>query len=186
MLRKSRVRLLVFGAAAVAALAVGIPLASGHATLTLLFPVPGTQPLTAATDTWLLRVPNERYHRSTWKVVLHIPAVAQSSFTLRQHPGWKTTLTTQDTGAKDGNGDPVSVVTDVTWQALPGNNIGPGTAWYGEFQFRFKNPATPGPVCFHVDQYYNGQTKGAPVEVVSWADGAGTAHPAPCVNVVSS
>ncbi len=115
-----------------------------------------------------------------------VPAAAQSSFTLRPTPGWKTTLGLKDTGTKDGNGNPVSVVTSVTWQALPGNLIPSGSFFYGGFEFRFKNPATEGPVCFPVDQYYNGQTKGAPVEIVSWSGGTGAATPAPCVNVVAT
>ena len=178
-MRTHRTRIALLAATALAAAAVVTPLAFGHATLTLILPVPGTQPLANATDTWFLRVPNERYGKSTWKVVMTVPSVAQSSITLRPTPGWKTTLGLKDTGTKDGDGNPIQLIESITWQALKGNLIGPGKAFYGGFEFRFRNPATAGPVCFPVDQYYNGQTKGAPVEIVQW-NGANT----PCVNVV--
>ena len=69
-----------------------------------------------------------------------VPAALQQSISVRQTPGWTTTFTRQDTGQKDGEGNPIYNTTKVTWQAQKGNLIVPGM--YGAFEFRFRAPST--------------------------------------------
>ena len=72
----------------------------------------------------------------------------------------------------------------ITWRSKPGNLIRPG--FYGEFQFRLRNPATPQRVCYSVDQWYNAKAKGGKSELVSWSGDSTSATPASCVDVVAS
>ena len=55
----------------------------------------------------------------------------------------------------------------ITWRSKPGSLIRPG--FYGEFQFRLRNPATPQRVCYSIDQWYNAKAKGGKSELVSWS-----------------
>ena len=144
---------LIAAAAALALAAVSAPFAGAHATVNLLL----GQSTTASTATWFLRVPNERPNKSTFKVTLTVPAALQQTISVRQTPGWTTTFTRQDTGQKDGEGNPIYNTTKVTWQAQKGNLIAPGM--YGAFEFRFRAPSTPGQLCFAIDQVYNGAAK---------------------------
>ena len=58
----------------------------------------------------------------------------------------------------------------------------PSSSVTGQWDFDFGDllPTVGKPL-----QYYNGQTRGAPVEVVNWSGPSGAATPAPCVNVVA-
>jgi uncharacterized protein YcnI len=170
---------LISVAAAASLAAVAAPYAGAHATVNLLL----GQPLTAATATWFLRVPNERPNKSTYKVTMSVPAPVQQTISILQTPGWKVTLTKQDTGQKDGEGNAISNITQVTWQALKGNLVQP--AMYRSFEFRFKAPSAPTSLCFAVDQVYNGAAKGMQAETVSWSGAAGTATPASCVTIAA-
>ena len=173
-------KLLSLGLAAIAACALWVPYAGAHATVNLLL----GQSLTSATATWFLRVPNERPNKSTFKVTMSVPPEAQSSIAVRQMPGWTTTLTRQDTGQKDGDGNPIYNITAITWQAQKGNLIQPGM--YQSFEFRFKAPPTPASLCFPTVQVYNGAAKSMATETVNWTGPAGSATPASCVNITAS
>jgi uncharacterized protein YcnI len=172
-------KLLSIAAAGLLVAAVWAPFAGAHATVNLLL----GQPLTASTATWFLRVPNERPNKSTFKVTMNVPAAIQQSISARQIPGWTTTFTKQDTGQKDGEGNPIYNTTQITWRALKGNLISP--SMYGSFEFRFKAPSTPTSLCFPIDQVYNGAAKGMASETVSWSGAAGTPTPASCVNITA-
>jgi uncharacterized protein YcnI len=173
-------KLISIAAAAIVAAALWIPYAGAHATVNLLL----GQSTTASTATWFLRVPNERTNKSTFKVTMKVPVEAQASIAVRQTPGWTVTLTRQDTGQKDGTGNPIYNITAVTWQAQKGNLIYPGM--YQSFEFRFKAPSTPASLCFPVDQVYNGQAKGMLTETVSWSGPSTSATPASCVNITAT
>jgi uncharacterized protein YcnI len=170
---------LMVAAAALALAAVTAPFAGAHATVNLLL----GQSTTASTATWFLRVPNERSNKSTFKVTMSVPDAIQQSISVRQAPGWKVTLTRQDTGQKDGEGNPIYNTTAVTWQALKDNLIYPGM--YGSFEFRFKAPSTPQQLCFPTDQYYNGAAKSMAQEVVHWTGPSTASTPASCVNITA-
>ena len=173
-------KLISLVAAALAVGALWAPFAGAHATVNLLL----GQSLTSATATWFLRVPNERPNKSTFKVTMTVPAEAQSSIAVRQTPGWTVTLNRQDTGQKDGSGNPIYNITAVTWQAPKGNLIQPGM--YQSFEFRFKAPPTPASLCFPTDQVYNGAAKGMAAETVSWSGPPTSATPASCVNITAT
>jgi len=159
-------------AAAAAVAAVAAPLAIGHATVSLLQPQGSA--LTGKSGTWILRVPNERDNRSTFKVTLNVPTAIQSSVSVRQSSQWTASI------VKGASG-----VSQVTWKAKTADDqIHPGE--YGVFEFRFTNPATAQSLCFSIDQVYNGSAKGVSAETVSWSGAPGTATPASCVAIVAS
>ena len=173
-------KLIAIAAVALTVATAWAPFAGAHATVNLLL----GQSTTAATATWFLRVPNERVGKSTYKVTMSVPTEAQASIVVAQTPGWTTTFTRVDTGQKDGSGYPIYNISKVSWQAQKGNLIVPGM--YGNFQFRFKAPSTPGSLCFSIDQVYNGAAKGMASETVSWSGPSGSATPASCVNITAA
>ncbi len=174
--------LVLAAVAATVAAVVVVPQAGAHATVTLM--LPQGKSLTAASGTYVLRVPNERSNKSTYKVIMTVPDAVQQGISVRGTPDWDVTLDRVDTGQKNASGDPIMKTTKITWRAKPGNLIKPGM--YGVFEFRFSNPATPMSLCFSVDQLYNGSAKGVPAETVSWSGAPGTATPASCVAIVTS
>ena len=168
---KKKIALSLGAAAAVAAIAA--PLAVGHASVSLLQPQGSA--LAGKSGTWILRVPNERDSRSTFKVTLNVPTAIQSSVSVRQSSQWAMTVVKDATAG----------IFQVTWKAKTADDqIRPGQ--YGVFEFRFKNPATAQSLCFSVDQVYNGSAKGVASEIVSWSGAPGTATPASCVAIVAS
>jgi uncharacterized protein YcnI len=176
-------KLIPLALAAVAA-AVATPFASGHATVSLM--QPQGRALTAASVTYILRVPTERAAQSTYSITLNVPEAVQASFSVKAMSDWTITLKRRDTGQKNASGDPVMVTEQVTWRAKKGANaiIRPGM--YGEFQFRMRNPATPQRLCFSIDQWYNAKSKGGKSERVSWSGPSDSATPASCLDIVAS
>ena len=170
MKKKLALTLAALGAVA----AVAAPLASGHATVSLLQPQGSA--LTGKSGTWIVRVPNERKDRSTWKVVLSVPDAVQGSISVRQSSQWKVKIDRNAAGTG---------IARVTWQARTADDqIHDGQ--YGIFEVRFTSPATAQQLCFSIDQWYNGSAKGVAPELVSWSGAAGTATPASCVSIVAS
>ena len=100
---KKKIALSLVSAAAVAAIAA--PLAVGHASVSLLQPQGSA--LAGKSGTWILRVPNERDSRSTFKVTLNVPTAIQSSVSVRQSSQWAMTVVK---GATAG-------ISQVTWKA---------------------------------------------------------------------
>jgi uncharacterized protein YcnI len=166
----------------VLAAAVAAPFASSHATVSLM--QPQGKALTAASVTYILRVPNEKAAQSTYSVTMSVPEAAQQSISVKQMPGWSIKLERRDTGKKNAEGEPIMATTKVTWRADKGNLIRPG--FYGEFQFRLRNPATAQKLCFPTDQWYNAKARGGKSELVSWSGDSSSATPASCVDVVAS
>jgi len=162
--------------------AVAAPFAIGHATVSLL--QPQGKALTAARTTYILRVPNERAAQSTFSVTMNVPEAVQRAISVKQMADWTIKLQRRDTGEKNAEGDAIFAVEKVTWRAKKGNMIKPG--FYGEFQFRLQNPATPQKLCFPTDQWYNAKLKGGTNELVSWSGDAASATPASCVDVVAN
>jgi uncharacterized protein YcnI len=179
-MKKGIALLIIAGAAAALALT---PLASGHATVSLL--QPQGKALTASSVTIALRVPTERATVSTIQVALNVPPEVQASFSVKAMADWKIVLKRRDTGEKNSRGEAVMVTEKVTWIAKTVDaRIDPG--FYGEFYFRMRNPSTPQKVCFSVDQWYNKASKDAKPEKVSWSGASGSATPASCLDVVAS
>lgn len=168
-------------AAAIAVLAV-TPLASGHATVSLL--QPQGKALTAARVAYVLRAPNEKAKQATFQVTLYVPEAVQATISVKQTPDWAVVLKRRATGEVDAEGNPRYAIERVTWIARPGNRVEPG--FYGEWSFRIQNPATPQRLCFAVDQWYTKKTDTGKPELVKWSGGAESATPASCVDVVAS
>ena len=84
---------------------------------------------------------------------------------------------------KNAAGEAIMATQKITWRAKPGNLIRPG--FYGEFQFRLRNPATPQRVCYSIDQWYNARRQGGKPQLVSWSGASTSATPASCVDVVA-
>lgn len=167
-------------AASIAALA--LPAAAGaHATVTPLQPQ-GT-PLTSARGLYVLRVPTEKPDVGTWKVVMLVPEPIQESVKFHKIPGWNVALKRRDTGKKSEEGEPIMATTTVTYTANEAaSEIDPG--FFGDFNFRFKNPATPQKLCFVVSQYYRKDAeRRAGGERVRWWGNAFSDRPASCVDV---
>jgi uncharacterized protein YcnI len=159
-------------AAACAALA--LPATAGaHAV------VSPTQPqgaaLTGARTSYVLRVPTERDDAGTWKVVMLVPAPVQGAISFTKVPGWKMSLKTSGTA-----------VTKVTWTAKDRDaELDPH--FFGEFAFRFQNPAQATRLCFPVSQYYRKDASHrAGGELVRWWGGPAADTPASCVDVKDS
>ena len=173
---------LVIPIVAAAVAAVAAPFAGSHATVSLL--QPQGRALTAASVTYILRVPNEKTAQSTYSAVLTVPEAVQRTISVKQMADWTITLQRRDTGEKNAAGEPIMATQKITWRAKKGNMIRPG--FYGEFQFRLRNPATPTRMCFSVDQWYNAKQRGGKSELVSWSGASDSATPASCVEVVAS
>jgi uncharacterized protein YcnI len=182
MRKEPHVKRLVIPIAAAAVAAVAVPSAGSHATVSLL--QPQGRALTAASVTYILRVPNEKAAQSTYSVIMTVPEAVQRSISVKQSGDWTITLQRRDTGEKNANGEPIMATQKVTWRAKPGNVIRPG--FYGEFQFRLRNPATPTRMCFATDQWYNAKQRGGKSELVSWSGPSDSATPASCIDVVAS
>jgi uncharacterized protein YcnI len=179
-----KVLLALMMGAGVAMLAV--PAASAHAVVSPYMPQGSA--LTGARTAYVLRVPNERTNRATYKVTMNVPQAVQTAISVLYMPGWNIKLTRVDTGARTAEGAPIMATTSVTWTAKKGMQIMPG--FYTELFFRFQNPLTPTKLCFPTLQYYGGTlnakglAKGAG-ELVSWTGDASSATPASCVDIVS-
>ncbi len=180
-------KLLLLVGAVVASLAV-TPLATGHATVSV---VGASSALTGARTNYVLRVPNERSNRSTFRVVMNVPEAIQERISVLAMPGWNITLVTRDTGQRDAEGAPVLAVTQIIWRAKKGYEYRP--KFYAEFYFRVQNPVTPQQLCFPTRQQYTAQynARGVPraggaQETVDWYGPAGSATPASCVNVLEA
>jgi uncharacterized protein YcnI len=176
-------KLVLFALTAVAA-GVVAPFASPHATVSLM--QPQGRALTAASVTYILRVPNEKAAQSTYSVTMNVPEAVQESISVRQMADWTITLKRRDTGRKNSSGDAIMATESITWRAKKGANaiIKPGM--YGEFQFRLRNPASPTRICFPTDQWYNARSRGGKNELVAWSGGSESATPASCVDVVAN
>ena len=175
-------RVLAIGLAAPAALLAAVPLASGHATVSLL--QPQGKALTAARVAYVLRAPTEKAKQATIMVTMHVPEAVQTSISVKQTPDWTVVLKRRETGQLDAEGNPRYAIERVTWIAKKGSRIEPG--FYGEWAFRMQNPATPQRLCFSIDQWYSKKTADGKPEVVRWNGGSDSATPASCVEVVSS
>ena len=162
--------------------AFAAPAATSHATVSLL--QPQGKALTAASVTYILRVPNEKAAQSTYSVIMTVPEAVQQSISVKQMADWTITLQRKDTGQKNAAGEAIMATEKITWRSKPGSLIRPG--FYGEFQFRLRNPATPQRVCYSIDQWYNAKAKGGKSELVSWSGVSTSATPASCVDVVAS
>ena len=187
---------LAVGLAAAASL-IAPALAGAHATVSPF--QPQSTPLTAARTLYVLRVPNEKPKQPTYKVILHVPAAVQEAISVRQVSDWKVRLTRKDTGRKDPEGNPAYAVTAISWTAKRGAQIEPG--FFGEFYFRFSNPAAAQRICFPVLQYYRGEAStkksakrsakkkrraSEKPEIVSWIGPPDAEFPASCVNVAAA
>jgi uncharacterized protein YcnI len=175
---------IVFLSIGAAAAAFGLtPLASGHATVSLL--QPQGRALTASSVTVALRVPTERATVSTFQVAMNVPAEVQQSLSVKSMADWKIVLKRRDTGQKNSRGEAIMATEKVTWIAKTAEaRIDPG--FYGEFYFRMRNPSSPQRLCFSIDQWYNKATKTAKPEKVSWSGPSDSATPASCLDVVAS
>jgi uncharacterized protein YcnI len=174
-------KLLAFGIAAAALLAL-TPLASGHATVSLL--QPQGKSLTAARVSMLLRVPNEKASQNTFDVVMSVPEAVQRTISVKRSSDYTVLLTRVDTGEKNAEGTPIMATTKVRWIAKPDTQIKPG--FYDEFYFRVQNPVSPTRMCFPVDQWYTKKDNGGKPEVVRWNGDSSSATPASCIDVVAS
>jgi uncharacterized protein YcnI len=165
---------------------LAVPAASAHAVVSPYMPQGSA--LTGARTAYILRVPNERANRATFKVTMNVPTAVQTAISVLAMPGWNIKLTRVDTGQKAADGSPIMATTSITWAAKKGMQIMPG--FYTELFFRFQNPLTPTRLCFPTLQYYGGTlnakglAKGAG-ELVSWTGDASSATPASCVDIVS-
>ena len=179
-MKKSAIALSI-GAAAVA---LGLtPLASGHATVSLL--QPQGKALTSARVAIVLRAPNERATTSTFQMALNVPEGVQRSISVKAMSDWKIVLKRRDTGEKNASGEPIMATEKVTWIArTPDARIDPG--FYGEWYFRIQNPTTPQRLCFSIDQWYTKKTQNGKPERVSWSGASDSATPASCMDVVVS
>ena len=149
-------KLLSLGAGALALLVL-TPLASGHATVSLL--QPQGRAFTAASVTYILRVPNEKCGESTLQRD-HDRAGRGPAVDLGQAMAdWTVILERRDTGQKNSRrrGDHGDRARS-PGARRPGARIKPG--FYGEFQFRLRNPASPQRLCFSIDQWYTPRRRG--------------------------
>lgn len=158
--------------------------ASAHVTAHVYGEDPEQEGYTAVT----MRVPNEEADVGTTRLSVSVPEeYALGSASTKPVPGWSSEVVTTepDEPVTDGNGTEVNeVVTEIVWEAEPGNEIAAGTAEYQEFSF------STGPLPSGVDElvlpaaqtYEDG-------EVVDWdappaADGEEEpSHPAPVVEL---
>jgi uncharacterized protein YcnI len=169
---------------AAAAVALSLtPLASGHATVSLL--QPQGKALTASRVAIVLRAPNERATTSTFQMAMNVPEAVQRTISVKAMSDWKIVLKRRDTGEKNAEGSPIMVTEKVTWIAKdPEFRIDPG--FYGEWYFRVQLPTSAQRLCFSIDQWYNKATKNGKPEKVSWSGPSSSATPASCIDVVAS
>jgi hypothetical protein len=124
-----------------------------------------------------------------------VPAAVQEAISVKQVSDWKVRLTRKDTGKKDEEGNPLYAVTAISWTAKRGAQIDPG--FFGEFYFRFSNPAAAQRICFPVLQYYRAEgsakrsakkkrRSSEKPEIVSWTGPPDAEFPASCVNVAAA
>ena len=73
--------------------AFAAPAATSHATVSLL--QPQGKALTAASVTYILRVPNEKAAQSTYSVIMTVPEAVQQSISVKQMADWTITLQRQ-------------------------------------------------------------------------------------------
>lgn len=174
-------RKLKYAGAAAAAAALALPAYAGaHAVVSTL--QPQGDALTARRTAYVLRVPNERDRTDTYKVVLNVPEAVQEAISVRTLPGWKVTRTRKDTGKRNEEGGKIFAVTKITWTAKSRDDrIPPG--FYGEFYFRFQNPATAQTLCFPTLQYYTPERRGGRSEIVRWTGAPESETPASCVQI---
>ena len=140
------------------------PLASGHATVSLL--QPQGKALTSARVAYVVRAPNERAKQATFQLTMYVPEAAQTSISVKQTPDWASCQAAGD-GEADAERTAVAIER-VTWIAKDkGDRIEPG--FYGEWSFRMQNPATPQRLCFPMDQWYTKKTADGKPELVKWS-----------------
>jgi uncharacterized protein YcnI len=176
-------KLVIAMALAGAVAATAIPLASGHATVSLL--QPQGKALTAARVAYVMRAPNERAKQATFQVTMYVPDAVQTSISVKQTPDWAVVLKRRPTGEVDAEGNPRYAIERVTWIAkAKEDRIEPG--FYGEWSFRLQNPTAPQRLCFPIDQWYTKKEANGKPELVKWSGGAESATPASCVDVVAS
>jgi uncharacterized protein YcnI len=173
---------MVFAALAVLAGLVLTPMATGHATVSLL--QPQGKALTASRVALILRVPNEKTAQNTFDVIMNVPPAIQQTISVKRNADYTIVLTKVDTGQKNAEGAPILAVTKVRWVAKPDTQIKPG--FYDEFYFRAQLPATPQKLCFPVDQWYTKKDASSKPEAVHWTGDSTSATPASCLDVVSS
>ena len=175
-------KVIAIGLTGAAALLAAVPLASGHATVSLL--QPQGKALTSARAAYVLRAPTEKAKQATIMVTMHVPEAVQTSISVKQTPDWTVVLKRRETGQVDAEGNPRYAIERVTWIAKKDSRVEPG--FYGEWAFRMQNPATPQRLCFSIDQWYSKKTDDGKPEVVKWSGASDSATPASCVDVVSS
>ena len=175
-------KVIALGVAASAAILALVPLASGHATVSLL--QPQGKALTSARAAYILRAPTERAKQSTIMLTMHVPEAVQASISVKQTPDWAVVLSRRPTGQVDAEGNPRFAVERITWIARKGNHVDPG--FYGEWSFRMQNPATPQRLCFAIDQWYTKKDAAGKPELVKWNGDSASPTPASCVEIVSS
>ena len=99
--------------------AFAAPFATSHATVSLL--QPQGRALTAASVTYILRVPNEKSAQSTYSVIMTVPEAVQQSISVKQTADWTITLQRRDTGEKNAAGEAIMATAKITWRSKPGN-----------------------------------------------------------------
>lgn len=166
----------------VAALAALVPLASGHATLSLM--QPQGKVLTSARGTFVLRAPNERAAQNTFQITLYVPEALQRGISVKQVSDWVVVLKRRDTGEKNAEGSPILAIEKITWIAKKESQVAPG--FYAEFPLRWQNPATPQRLCFSIDQWYTKKEGATKPELVQWNGPPEARTPASCLDVVAS
>lgn len=129
-----------------------------------------------------VRVPNERPDAGTVKVELQFPQDQAFAFvSVQPHTGWKYTVQTRklDTPIEEEGETITDVVSQVTWEADAGVQIGPGE--FDEFGLSVgPMPAEPVDLTFKAIQTYSSG------EVVRWIDAPDAELPAPVVKVVAA
>lgn len=171
---------------------LAVPAGAGaHATVSPF--QPQTTPLTAARTSYVLRVPNEKFDQSAYKVTLFVPTPLQEAISIKQSADWSVHLKRRDTGKKNEDGDPLYAITSISWVAKRGSEIKPG--FFGDFIVRWQNPVQPGKFCFPVNQYYRAkgfaklskrQQRTAKPELVAWTGPPSAEFPASCVTTVAA
>lgn len=173
---------ILLGLGAAAAVLALTPLASGHATVSLL--QPQGKALTSARVAMILRVPNEKTSQNTFDVIMSVPTAIQRTISVRRNADYTVVLTRVDTGEKNAEGTPIMATTKVRWVAKPDTQIKPG--FYDEFSFRAQLPSTAQKLCFPVDQWYTKKDSSSKAEAVHWTGDSSSATPASCMDVVAS
>ena len=158
------------------------PIAGSHATVSLL--QPQGKALTAASVAYILRVPNEKAAQSTYSVIMTVPEAVQQSISVKQMADWTITLQRKDTGQKNADGEAIMATEKITWRSKPGNVIKPG--FYGEFQFRLQNPATPQRSASRSTSGTTPRQREGSRSSSPWTGDSASATPASCVDVVAS